>query len=78
MSIVGNTYLEFGQPVTIVAQWRTDGPLRVRVESHDFTLGGHVAYLGNAKTRTGPRNVLIRRANGDLVVRPFRGLRKAD
>lgn len=24
----------------------------------------------------GPRNVLIRRENGDLVVRPFRGLRK--
>ena len=24
----------------------------------------------------GPRNVLIRRATGDLVVRPFRGLRK--
>lgn len=24
----------------------------------------------------GPRNVLIRRASGELVVRPFRGLRK--
>jgi hypothetical protein len=24
----------------------------------------------------GPRNVLIRRAAGDLVVRPFRGLRR--
>jgi acetyl esterase len=24
----------------------------------------------------GPRNVLIRRADGTLVVRPFRGLRK--
>jgi acetyl esterase len=24
----------------------------------------------------GPRNVLIRRADGQLVVRPFRGLRK--
>jgi acetyl esterase len=24
----------------------------------------------------GPRNVLIRRANGQLTVRPFRGLRK--
>jgi acetyl esterase len=24
----------------------------------------------------GPRNVLIRRENGELVVRPFRGLRK--
>lgn len=26
----------------------------------------------------GPRNVLVRRANGALVVRPFRGLRRAD
>jgi acetyl esterase len=26
----------------------------------------------------GPRNVLIRRANGPLAVRPFRGLRKND
>ena len=25
----------------------------------------------------GPRNVLIRREDGQLVVRPFRGLRKA-
>ncbi|HYK66811.1 MAG TPA: hypothetical protein VEV45_02610 [Streptosporangiaceae bacterium] len=25
----------------------------------------------------GPRNVLIRRADGRLVVRPFRGLRKS-
>lgn len=25
----------------------------------------------------GPRNVLIRRADGSLVVRPFRGLRKS-
>ncbi|HKA03852.1 MAG TPA: hypothetical protein VKD67_05965 [Acidimicrobiales bacterium] len=27
---------------------------------------------------TGPRNVLIRRADGTLVVRPFRGLRRPD
>jgi hypothetical protein len=26
----------------------------------------------------GPRNVLIRRGDGSLVVRPFRGLRRAD
>jgi hypothetical protein len=26
---------------------------------------------------TGPRNVLIERADGSLVVRPFRGLRRA-
>jgi acetyl esterase len=49
VSIVGRTYLEHGQPVTVLLAW---GP------------GG------------GPRNVLIRRANGQTVVRPFRGLRK--
>jgi len=30
----------------------------------------------NAKQVGGPRNVLIRRADGSEVVRPFRGLRK--
>jgi hypothetical protein len=27
---------------------------------------------------SGPRNVLVRRGDGRLVVRPFRGLRRAD
>jgi acetyl esterase len=49
MSIVGRTYLEHGQPVTILTQWAPGG---------------------------GPRNVAIRRADGTVVVRPFRGLRK--
>ncbi|GII65634.1 hypothetical protein Skr01_57190 [Sphaerisporangium krabiense] len=49
MGIVGRTYLERGEPVTVLIQW---GP------------GG------------GPRNVLIRRADGTKVVRPFRGLRR--
>jgi len=47
--MIGRTYLERGQPVTVVERW---GP------------GG------------GPRNVLIRRVDGSLVVRPFRGLRR--
>ncbi len=52
VSIVGRTYLERGEPVTVLAQWRTgDGTRPIR-------------------------NVLIRRASGELVVRPFRGLRK--
>ena len=51
MSIVGRTYLERGDPVVVVVQWRTgDGSRPVR-------------------------NVLVRRATGQLVVRPFRGLR---
>jgi hypothetical protein len=47
--MIGNTYLERGQPVTVITRW---GP------------GG------------GPRNVAIRRADGVIVVRPFRGLRR--
>ena len=52
VAIVGRTYLERGNPVVVLVQWRT----------------GH----GSRSVR----NVLIRRASGDLVVRPFRGLRK--
>ena len=47
--MIGRTYLERGQPVTVLARWAPGG---------------------------GPRNVLIRRTDGALVVRPFRGLRK--
>jgi hypothetical protein len=47
--MVGNTYLERGRPVVIVARWLGQGT---------------------------PRNVLIRREDATLVVRPFRGLRK--
>jgi len=46
--MIGRTYLERGQPVTVLTRWGKGG---------------------------GPRNVLIRRAAGQLVVRPFRGLR---
>ena len=50
--MVGRTYLERGQEVVVLVQWRTgDGS-------------------------TGQRNVLIRRQDGTLVVRPSRGLRR--
>lgn len=45
--MIGRTYTERGQPVTVLARW----------------------------SGRGPRNVLIRRADGSKVVRPFRGLR---
>ena len=49
--IAGRTYLERGEPVVVLVQWRVgSGP-------------------------TGPRNVLIRRADGSEAIRPFRGLR---
>jgi len=53
MSVVGRTYLERGQRVLVLVQWRTRPQARGTV-----------------------RNVLIRRETGELVVRPFRGLRK--
>ena len=39
--------------------------------------GSPVVELARGDWKTGaPRNVLIRRADGTLVVRPFRGLRR--
>lgn len=38
--------------------------------------GRPVQVLVQWGTGGGPRNVLIRRGDGQLVVRPFRGLRK--
>jgi acetyl esterase len=38
--------------------------------------GRPVAVVARWGSGGGPRNVLIRRASGELVVRPFRGLRK--
>jgi hypothetical protein len=35
-----------------------------------------LTVMVNGKKSGGPRNVLIRRADGTRVVRPFRGLRK--
>jgi hypothetical protein len=62
--IAGRIYLERGQPVTVVVQWRT---------GHQPVLSGLVAWL--RPPHRAPRNVLIRRASGVLVVRPLRGLR---
>lgn len=63
--IVGRVYLERGQPVTVLTAWKQI-PKAERLNLHG---------LEALKTAT-PRNVLIERANGTRVVRPFRGLRK--
>ena len=57
---MGEIYLEKGVPVEVLIK-PTWGP-------RDTTTG--------EKIRPGRLNCLIRRANGELVVRPFRGLRK--
>jgi acetyl esterase len=58
--IVGKTYFEHEEPVLVLIQWK-------QTTTHINKKGNRVG---------GPKNVLIRRANGEEVVRPFRGLRK--
>jgi acetyl esterase len=63
--ITGRSYLERGEPVTVLIQWR-----------HSTGVPSpHVLWV-KPPARTGPRNVLIERADGSRVIRGFRGLRK--
>lgn len=75
MSIVGNVYLERGEPVEIVAQWRGLPDWREAMEAAVGDADGAIVIAGVSTSRV-KRNVLIRRADGTLVVRPMRGLRK--
>jgi hypothetical protein len=62
--MIGQTYLERGRPVVALTRWRS---APVPADDPYFPL----------RPPTGtPRNVLIRREDGTLVVRPFRGLRR--
>jgi acetyl esterase len=69
--VTGRTYLERGQPVVVLRRWggtsapRWAGIPLVQLPRSD----------GKRHTRSGPHNVLIQRADGSRVVRPFRGLR---
>jgi acetyl esterase len=68
VSIAGRTYLERGNPVTVLIGWGPGGG--------DKAITAAV-FAGAAKQpKQGPRNVAIRRGDGSVVVRPFRGLRK--
>ena len=58
------TYLERGEPVVVLIRWATMPPAAAGVIWH------------RPPRRGAPRNVLIERVGGTLVVRPFRGLRK--
>lgn len=59
----GRTYLERGRPVEVLVGWRATRP--------------PFAVPGVSTRPTAPRNVLVRREDGTLAVRPFRGLRRA-
>ena len=78
-------YLERGRPVGYLAA------LLFFQSGNEFVLGGYLAtFLTRELTASpatasyclagywasGPRNVLIERADGTRVVRPFRGLRR--
>jgi hypothetical protein len=64
--MIGRTYLERGKPVTVLTRWANTKP------------GDVPAWLvWHHPPKGTPRNVLIRReTTGELVVRPFRGLRR--
>lgn len=60
--MIGRVYLERGQPVTVLARW--------------FDHVNALRPAGERRSRGCPRNVLVERADGTKVVRPFRGLRR--
>lgn len=64
--MIGRVYLERGKPVTVVARWA--------IPVIDAPAPAWLIWL--QAPRPAPRNVLIERPGGQLVVRPFRGLRK--
>ncbi|MBC9729288.1 hypothetical protein [Streptomyces sp. TRM68367] len=68
--MTGRVYLERGQPVTVVI------PFCAR-RAPDITGGWlHFQWPGRRPV-AGPRNVAIRRTDGSIVVRPFRGLTRS-
>lgn len=66
--MLGRAYLLHGQPVTVLARWRQP--------PHQPPAASQSVVLDLAPTPGPPRNVLLRRADGSLLVRPFRGLRR--
>jgi hypothetical protein len=64
MSMIGRTYLERGQPVVVLKRWAVTRPP-----------GPDPVIWIRPPQRNAPRNVLIERADGTQLVRPFRGLR---
>ena len=81
MSVVGTTYLEAGEPVLVLAQWRGRGCRERSSEAIEADwlirrFGSDDPSPWARSNPDAPRNVLIRRPDGTLVVRPFRGLRR--
>ena len=77
--MVGQTYYERGRPVTVLVAWI--GPTRQEQLEAQIARGKRrqqtARIVFDSRKKNGPRNVVIEREDGSLVVRPFRGLRKA-
>ncbi|MGA5508928.1 hypothetical protein [Streptomyces umbrinus] len=65
--MTGRVYLERGRPVTVVTPYCAR---RAPDVTGDWL---HFQWPGR-RPAAGPRNVAIRRTDGSIVVRPFRGL----
>jgi hypothetical protein len=66
--LIGQSYLERGEPVVVVARWASFELLRNPEPAPALVISGAKLPM---------RNVAIRRADGSIVTRPFRGLRRA-
>lgn len=66
-SMTGRVYLERGHPVTVIT------PYNAR-RAPDITAPWLHFHWPSRQPTAGPRNVAIRRSDGSVVVRPFRGL----
>ncbi len=67
--MIGRTYLEHGEPVTIVAAYALPSKARPLPACPDW-------LVWHRPPRSAPHNVLIQRADGTRLVRSFRGLRR--
>lgn len=62
---IGRSYLERGRPVVVLAAYAPPSKARPLPPCPDW-------LTWRRPPKGAPRNVLIRRASGELVVRPFR------
>ncbi|MEU2287856.1 hypothetical protein ABZ614_39135 [Streptomyces sp. NPDC013178] len=65
--MTGRTYLERGHPVTVTIAYSARRAPDITAPWLDF-------HWPDGRPAAGPRNVAVRRADGSIVVRPFRGL----
>lgn len=80
--IAGRVYLEDGQPVTVLVAWASVSKARPVMPAPSWLIWHRPPPNSKIRRKVlippqhSPRNVLIQRADGTRVVRPFRGLRK--